>query len=372
VTIVDGDGTERQRPAGSLREAGPCRPDMATAPGLRAGTLKAHCRPGVEGMRTLEQLRWAALLALVVLLAATTANAQEGGTVTLKGTFVMDSAGAGTELADIVEDGAEYTYVLTMYDTTYEHGGWSGALMTSVYATSMDIAFSGPGGEALTQVVNDELAGGEFRFNLVNFTNGGSTLMLWLVAPEGYAQGLSFWTGHESEPYWDSFPVDANGYPTVESEPFALSVEGPWIIDNRPGNSGAIGAVYSDATIEGDIGTPGPSPVQGTLGVLDTSVVEGDRGTQKVRVAVQLSRPSSQTVSVSYRTVDGTAHTKSDYNGTSGSLTFQPGEIAKTITITIKSDRKPEPSETFTVQIYNAVGAEIADGVATVTILDND
>jgi hydroxyethylthiazole kinase-like sugar kinase family protein len=70
--------------------------------------------------------------------------------------------------------------------------------------------------------------------------------------------------------------------------------------------------------------------------------------------------------------VAGTAPAKSDYNVASGTLTFQPGVWTQTITITVKSDRKREANETFSVQLSNAVGATIEDGIATVTILNDD
>jgi chitinase len=77
-------------------------------------------------------------------------------------------------------------------------------------------------------------------------------------------------------------------------------------------------------------------------------------------------------VTVNYATADGTAVAKSDYNSASGTLTFQPGQTSKTISVAIKGDRKREADETVLVQLSNAAGATIADGVATVTILNDD
>ena len=75
---------------------------------------------------------------------------------------------------------------------------------------------------------------------------------------------------------------------------------------------------------------------------------------------------------MNYRTVAGTASAKSDYNAASGTLVFQPGVLNQTITITVQSDRKREPNETFTVELFNAVGASVTDAVATGTILNDD
>jgi hypothetical protein len=87
---------------------------------------------------------------------------------------------------------------------------------------------------------------------------------------------------------------------------------------------------------------------------------------------VTLSNGSSQAITVSYRTIDGTALANSDYTATSGTLTFQPGETSRTISVSIKGDRKREANETVSVLFSNAVGATIDDGVASVTILNDD
>jgi len=354
---------------------------MATAHGLRAAAVTFIVAGPEEEtkMKRLNQLRTAAFLVLSVVLAATTASA-DPGTVTITGNFTMDELNGtvGDDLADLYEEGAKYTWTLTLYGTTYSHWSYAYGRITDVYATSFDLQFSGPNGDALTQIMSEELAGGEVGLELKNFVSSGTaygaTMMLWLVSPEGYSAGLSLWAGHESDFLSFPFPVDASGYPTLESDPFDFWVEGPYIIDNRPGSSGSIGAWYNDATISGDIGSP--IPVKLSIG--DASVVEGDRGTAKAMLSVRLSNTSDQTVTVNYRTVDGTAisgggkNKSADYGATSGTLTFQPGEIGKTITISIKSDRKAEPNETFTVELYGAVGATIDDGVATVTIVNDD
>jgi hypothetical protein len=86
---------------------------------------------------------------------------------------------------------------------------------------------------------------------------------------------------------------------------------------------------------------------------------------------VTLSSSTANPVTVNYATQNGTA-VASDYAATSGTLTILPGETQGTIAIAIKGDRKREPNETFSVQLSNAVGATINDGVATATILNDD
>jgi hypothetical protein len=63
---------------------------------------------------------------------------------------------------------------------------------------------------------------------------------------------------------------------------------------------------------------------------------------------VTLSAAYDQTVTMSFRTVDGTAKTSDqDYVAQTGTLTFKPGETTKTITIEVKGDSKKEADATF-------------------------
>jgi hypothetical protein len=90
-------------------------------------------------------------------------------------------------------------------------------------------------------------------------------------------------------------------------------------------------------------------------------------------VTVTLSTTPTQTVSVQYATADGTATAPDDYISTSDILTFNPGEISKSIPLTIVDDDLEEPDETFTMSLSNPTGATL--GVydqATITIEDDD
>ena len=73
---------------------------------------------------------------------------------------------------------------------------------------------------------------------------------------------------------------------------------------------------------------------------------------------VSLSAAHHEAVTVDYATQDawyyGSAYAGEDYLGTSGKLTFAPGETTKTITIEIIGDTEPEPTEDFYVVLSNA------------------
>jgi len=109
-----------------------------------------------------------------------------------------------------------------------------------------------------------------------------------------------------------------------------------------------------------------------TLSIADASVVEGNAGTTTLSFPVTLSAKSTETVSVAYATADGTATAPADYTSAGGTLSFKPGETAKTITVSVIGDLSIEPDETLTLTLANPVKATIADGLATGAIRNDD
>jgi hypothetical protein len=89
---------------------------------------------------------------------------------------------------------------------------------------------------------------------------------------------------------------------------------------------------------------------------------------------VTLSAAYDQAVTVSFRTVDGTAKTSdNDYVAKIGTLSFNPGETTKTITIVINGDSKKESDETFYIDLFDNSGNSLFTknrGVGT--ILNDD
>ena len=106
------------------------------------------------------------------------------------------------------------------------------------------------------------------------------------------------------------------------------------------------------------------------LSVADAEVHEGPGAV--LAFAVTLDRAASAAVRVDYATSDGTAQAGSDYTAATGSLTFAPGETAKTVSVTVLDDSHDEGSETLTLRLSNPSGAYLADGVATGTIENTD
>jgi len=114
-----------------------------------------------------------------------------------------------------------------------------------------------------------------------------------------------------------------------------------------------------------------PVPVP-TLSIGDASVGEGDAGTTTATFTVSLSAAATGTVTVNYATADGTAVAGTDYIASSGALSFAPGQITKTVVVTLNGDTTVEPNETFLVNLSGPAGATIADAQGQGTIVNDD
>jgi hypothetical protein len=115
-------------------------------------------------------------------------------------------------------------------------------------------------------------------------------------------------------------------------------------------------------------------PIQGkpSVSVGDASVAEGNAGTAPLSFPVTLSAASSQPVTVTYATADGTATAPADYAAANGTLTFNPGETSKSIAVAVAGDVAIEQDETLSVTLSGATGATIATGTATGRITNDD
>ena len=127
----------------------------------------------------------------------------------------------------------------------------------------------------------------------------------------------------------------------------------------------ADGEVLSNEVVRTILGPPG-------LSVADARVYEADGAT--VDFAVTLGRASDETVTVDYATSDGTASAGSDYEAASGTLTFAPGETAKTVAVAVLNDAHDEGEETFVLTLSNPQGgnAWLKDAEATGMIENTD
>jgi hypothetical protein len=136
--------------------------------------------------------------------------------------------------------------------------------------------------------------------------------------------------------------------------------------------SSPTGATISDAQGVGTITNDDAPPGAATLAVNDVTVAEGNSGTTSATFTVTRAVTTTTTVTVSYATADGTATAPGDYQATSGTLTFQPNETQKTVTVAVVGDTAVEANETFLVNLSNASGATISDAQGVGTITNDD
>jgi chitinase len=120
------------------------------------------------------------------------------------------------------------------------------------------------------------------------------------------------------------------------------------------------------------VGTITDDDVAVAISVDDVSSGEGDAGTATQTFTVSLDVPSGKTVSVDYVTTDGSAGAATDYQSTTGTVTYLPGETAKTVDVLVNGDTLSEDDETYTLDLSNPVRSTIADAQGVGTILDDD
>jgi hypothetical protein len=127
---------------------------------------------------------------------------------------------------------------------------------------------------------------------------------------------------------------------------------------------------------KGVIGNDDAKPVVSITG--SKSIAEGAQGeTKELVFNVSLPNGSEAPVTVLYTTEDGSIGSNSparvsdsDYQATSGTLTFAPGQLQQAITVRVVGDNKYESEETFTLKLTSATGADLStnarQGVATI------
>jgi hypothetical protein len=141
--------------------------------------------------------------------------------------------------------------------------------------------------------------------------------------------------------------------------------------DDGTTNNGGVDLDQSPNTMTINVGQP-------ALSVLDAVRAEPTSGTANMLFTVVMNpQLAAQSVTVDYQTANGGANPATsgtcgnpgvDYQPTSGTLTFNPGETTKTIKVSICSDNVNEADETLLLNLSNSNGATISRSQATGTI----
>ena len=143
------------------------------------------------------------------------------------------------------------------------------------------------------------------------------------------------------------------------------------------GNETAIfnlltGTGYTVGTSNSSTITIADNDSQPQISINDVILTEGNSGTKTANFAVTLSSPSNQTITVAYQTSNVSAVAGTDYITQTGTITFNPGEISKTVGVIVNGDTSVENNETFKVNLSTPVNATIADGEGIATINNDD
>lgn len=119
-----------------------------------------------------------------------------------------------------------------------------------------------------------------------------------------------------------------------------------------------VGALFAAAKIQAQIISLSPA-----------RTAEGNAGSIPVPIPVYLSAAQTVPVTVNWTTADGTAQAGTDYTAASGTLTFAPGEVYKTISVTVLGDVLHEHTETLRVVLSGPSGsATLGDTEVSVQI----
>jgi subtilisin family serine protease len=153
----------------------------------------------------------------------------------------------------------------------------------------------------------------------------------------------------------------------------------PVVDDNVTEAFEAFNVTLSNPTGGTTLASPSTAPVfifdddlAPTISINDVTITEGNSGTSSANFNVSLDHPSAFSISVSYATADGSATAGSDYQATSGSVTFNPLETSKNVPVIITGDSVPEVNETFFLNLSAPTNATLARAQGLGTIADDD
>lgn len=239
---------------------------------------------------------------------------------------------------------------------------------------------SGDGGVGGT-IVTDDASASIFAvdFSPISDWGGGFTGDI-AISNEG-ASAVNGWTlefdfAGEIVNIWNAEIVDRDGehYVITNASWNATIAAGQTIHFGFQGSPGNVStAALSNFHVNGQPvdGENPPAPPIPSVSISDTSVAEGDTGTTSAIFDVTLSSIASQNVTLDWAIVGDSAD-DSDVALASGSTTIEAGQLSRQIEVAVFGDQDVEADETFRVVLSNIVGATIADGTGTGTILNDD
>jgi hypothetical protein len=179
--------------------------------------------------------------------------------------------------------------------------------------------------------------------------------------------------------FWDNFRNGA-AYPA-----YPRNQVGSWCLEGRDYINGPMPGYVPytyphphTAYLEsGDPPDPDPDPDPPPVPMARIAMAEGSYSVAEsigsVLIYVNRTIHTNNAVSVSYRTLNGTAEAGIDFAASLGTLNFAIDEIQKSIPVTIYDNGTPQSNRAFYVEVYNPVDCELGvNTVSIVTIMDDD
>jgi hypothetical protein len=117
---------------------------------------------------------------------------------------------------------------------------------------------------------------------------------------------------------------------------------------------------FSCAKSGGQGNSPGTTTVIPALSILDVTQARDNKLTTNFRFFINLSAATTNSVSVNYTTIAGTATAATDFTPVSGTVTIPPNQSVGYIDVPVTGDSLRQADQTFYVQLSNPVNATIA------------
>lgn len=106
-----------------------------------------------------------------------------------------------------------------------------------------------------------------------------------------------------------------------------------------------------------------------SLSIIDVTQARDTKSTTNFRFFINVNNSSTNSITVTYATVAGTAIANNDYTTVTGTLTIQPNQTVGYIDVPVRGDSLRQADQTFFVQLSSPVNATISGtGKATGTI----
>jgi hypothetical protein len=214
--------------------------------------------------------------------------------------------------------------------------------------------FNETAGEALITVTRSNGNTGQATVNYAT-SDGSATAGLDYTATSGT---LIFEDGEVVKTF--AVPLTFDEEDEGNQEDFFLAL-------SNPTGGATLGSQISTKMFLIDYDLTGP-----IISIGSVTVVEGNDGTTDAVFTIHTT-PHTDPVVVSFETEDGSAKAGADYEAKADSVTFNPGELTKTVSVKIKGDAVKEGNEVFRLRLTSigpaAYAGDDGDGC---TIIDDD